>query len=136
MPEVSVIMNCLNCAKYVAEAIDSVYAQVHDDWEIIFWDNASSDGSAAIAAGYDERLRYFRSAETYSLGKARNLALDHARGALIAFLDCDDIWQARKLEMQIPRFRENQNVGLVYCDSEIFDESGRGRLPYGRQGTP
>jgi len=58
---VSVIMNCLNYSKYLREAIDSVYVQTYKDWEIIFWDNASTDNSAEIARSYDRRLRYFRS---------------------------------------------------------------------------
>ncbi|MBT7590607.1 MAG: glycosyltransferase, partial [Candidatus Scalindua sp.] len=46
VPTVSVIMNCLNCEKYLREAIDSVFAQTYEDWEIIFWeDNASKDDS-------------------------------------------------------------------------------------------
>ena len=56
-PLISVIMNCLNCAKYLKEAIDSVYAQTYTNLEIIFWDNASTDRSAEIARSYDGRLR-------------------------------------------------------------------------------
>ena len=52
-PTVSVIMNCLNSAMYLREAIDSVYSQTYDDWEIIFWDNASTDKSAEVAKSYD-----------------------------------------------------------------------------------
>ena len=48
-PCVSVIMNCFNSAEYLAQAIDSVYAQTYGDWEIVFWDNASVDDSARIA---------------------------------------------------------------------------------------
>ena len=50
MPTVSVIMNCHNGAQYLAEAIDSVYAQSFQDFEIIFYDNASTDKSVEIAA--------------------------------------------------------------------------------------
>ena len=45
-PLVSVIMNCYNGEKYLREAIDSVYAQTYTNWEIIFWDNSSTDKSA------------------------------------------------------------------------------------------
>lgn len=118
-PAVSVIMNCLNCSKYLREAIDSVYAQTYKDWEIIFWDNTSTDSSAEIAKSYDERLRYFRSDETVPLGKARNWAIEKAKGEYIAFLDCDDIWLPEKLERQIPLFIDSQ-VGLVYSDAFHF----------------
>ncbi len=57
-PTVSVIMNCLNCEKYLREAIDSVFAQTYEDWEIIFWeDHASKDNSETIARSYGDRLR-------------------------------------------------------------------------------
>ena len=116
-PRVSVIMNCLNGAQYLREAIDSVFAQTYPDWEIVFWDNGSSDESAAIATSYGQRVRYFRSEETYPLGKARNLALEQARGEYLAFLDCDDVWFPTKLEKQIALFERNPNLGLVYCDA-------------------
>src|SRR3989304_6187690 len=104
MARVSIIMNCLNCAKYLREAIDSIYAQTYKDWEIIFWDNASTDDSAVIAGNYDGRLRYFRDEEVVPLGKSRNLAMEKAGGEYIAFLDCDDKWMPEKLERQIPLF--------------------------------
>ncbi|MBU2549820.1 MAG: glycosyltransferase [Proteobacteria bacterium] len=120
MPTVSVIMNCLNCARYLREAIDSVYAQTFKDWEIVFWDNASSDSSAEIVRDYDDRLRYFRGTETIPLGAARNEALKQTRGQFVAFLDCDDIWMPDKLQSQVPLF-DDPEVGLVFSDAEYFD---------------
>ncbi len=67
-PKVSVIMNCFNSEKYLREAIDSVYAQTYKDWEIIFWDNASTDHSKEIAKSYDNKLKYSRGKETVPLG--------------------------------------------------------------------
>ena len=123
-PTVSVIMNCFNSAQYLKEAIDSVYAQTYKDWEIIFWDNASTDNSHQIAQSYGEKLRYFRSQETVNIGKARNLALNKAQGKYIAFLDCDDLWLPEKLEKQIVLFEKNPKVGLVFCDTILFDDKG------------
>lgn len=137
MPRVSVIMNCLNCSKYVGEAIDSVYAQTYKDWEIIFWDNASTDNSAEMAKGYDNRLKYFRSGDTVPLGKARNWAIEKASGDYIAFLDCDDIWLPQKLEMQIPLFEKNDKTGLVYCNTFFLNQiTGKERLLYKRDNQP
>jgi glycosyltransferase involved in cell wall biosynthesis len=134
-PSVSVIMNCLNCSQYVQDAIESVYAQTFPDWEIIFWDNASTDSSGEIAQRYNGRLRYFRGQQTVPLGGARNLALQQARGEFVAFLDCDDLWLPEKLERQLPLFDDPQ-VGLVYSNSIYFnDRSQRSRLLY-RTGTP
>ena len=114
--KVSVIMNCLNCEKYVREAIDSVYAQTYPDWEIIFWDNASLDSSGEIAKSYDERLKYFRGDKTIPLGRARNLAIEKAKGEYIAFLDCDDMWLPKKLEKQMALFEKTPEPGIVYSN--------------------
>lgn len=132
-PRVSVIMNCLNCRRYLKEALDSVYAQTFSDWEIILWDNASTDGSDGITRGYDHRLRYFRGAETVPLGAARNLALSQARGEFIAFLDCDDLWLPEKLAKQVPLFAD-PDVGLVFSNSITFNEAGATRLTYQKKG--
>ena len=124
-PLVSIIMNCLNSAKYLREAIDSVYAQTYAHWEIIFWDNLSIDNSAEIAQSFqDGRLRYFRGDKTVPLGHARNLAITQSRGEFIAFLDCDDLWLPEKLEKQVPLFLEDMEVGLVYSDTYFFNEDG------------
>jgi glycosyltransferase involved in cell wall biosynthesis len=114
-PKVSIIINCLNGEKYLREAIDSVYAQTFTDWEIIFWDNASTDGTAQIARSYDEKLRYFRGTETIPLGAARNKALAQTQGELVAFLDSDDKWLPTKLEKQVPRFTDPE-IGFVYAN--------------------
>lgn len=130
-PLVSVIMNCLNCSMYLREAIDSVLAQTFSNWEIVFWDNASSDGSGDIAQSYDDkRLRYFRGASTVPLGHARNLAIEQSRGELIAFLDCDDLWFPEKLEKQVRLFLADGEVGLVYSDTFFFNEAGMQRRLY------
>lgn len=120
---VSVIMNCLNCEKYLKEAIDSVYNQTYSDWEIIFWDNASTDKSGEIARGYDHRVYYYRGEDTVPLGEARNKAIEKANGELIAFLDCDDVWMPDKLEKQVRLF-DDPEVGLAFSDAYFFNEKG------------
>jgi glycosyltransferase involved in cell wall biosynthesis len=118
-------MNCYNSAEFLTEAIDSVYAQTYDDWEIVFWDNQSTDDSPQIAQRYDERLLYFRGAEFVPLGEARNQALNQARGEFVAILDCDDIWRPDKLEKQIRLFESDPNLGVVYSNCDIVDRNGR-----------
>lgn len=120
-PAVTVIMNCLNGAEHLREALDSVFAQTWTDWEIVFWDNASTDDSLAIAASYGPRVRVFRAPETTPLGAARNLALAQSRGEHIAFLDCDDVWLPAKLEQQVALLRADSEVGLVCTDTEMFN---------------
>ena len=114
-PLVSVIMNCYNGEQFLREAIDSIYEQTYQNWEIIFWVNASTDNSAAIAQSYDDRLKYFLTEKFTNLGEARELAVNQAMGKYIAFLDCDDYWYSNKLQLQVPLFQDS-DVGLVYSN--------------------
>lgn len=123
-PKVSVIMNCRNCSRYLREALDSVYQQTFKDYEIIFWDNKSTDNSSNIALEYGEPIRYFQGEKFLPLGWARNLAIEKARGEFIAFLDCDDIWLPEKLEQQIKVLDSNKELGLVYSDNYVIDGKG------------
>ena len=120
-PAVSVIMNCLNSSRDLREAMNSLMAQTYTDFEVIFWDNCSTDESPAIAQSYGEKVRYFRGESIVPLGEGRNLALAQARGRYLAFLDCDDVWRPTKLERQVALFEANPRVGLVCTDTEIFD---------------
>lgn len=120
-PRVSVIMNCLNSSKHLREAIDSVMRQTFQDFEIIFWDNCSTDASPDIARSYGPKLRYFRGTAIVPLGAGRNLAITQARGEFIAFLDCDDLWEPEKLARQVALFDASPRVGLVTTDTAIFD---------------
>ncbi|MDQ6770961.1 MAG: glycosyltransferase [Gemmatimonadota bacterium] len=112
-PLVSVIMNCYNGEKYLRQAIESVFAQTYANWEIIFWDNQSTDKSAEIVKSFESRrLKYFYAPNHTLLYEARNHAIEKASGDFIAFLDVDDWWLPTKLEKQIPLFADPQ-VGLA-----------------------
>ncbi|GAB6038070.1 glycosyltransferase family 2 protein [Fundidesulfovibrio butyratiphilus] len=126
-PKVSVVMNCFNGERYLREAIESVFAQTYDNWEIVFWDNASTDASASIAKSYGEKVRYFRAESTTLLGPARVEAFARAQGDLVAMLDTDDRWEPEKLALQVPLFEADPMPGLVYCDAVLFDETGTRR---------
>ena len=89
VPSVSVIMNCFNGEKYLRQAIDSVLAQTFNDWEIVFWDNQSTDASAHIVKSYeDPRLRYFHAPKHTWLYEARNYAMAEARGEFLGLPGC------------------------------------------------
>ncbi|MDA9148584.1 glycosyltransferase [Alphaproteobacteria bacterium] len=120
-PLVSVVMNCYNGDKYLAKAIDSIYEQSYSNWEIIFWDNASTDESSYIARSYDQRLRYFLAEKTTPLGEARNLAVQKASGKYVAFLDCDDMYLPDKLKHQVS-VMELEKCSLSYGSAIIINE--------------
>ena len=75
-PLISVIINCHNGEEYLDNCIKSVLNQTYKNWEIIFFDNNSSDKSSKLLKSYnDHRIKYFKSSKTYTLYKARNLAV-------------------------------------------------------------
>ncbi|MDO9372322.1 MAG: glycosyltransferase [Gammaproteobacteria bacterium] len=138
-PLVSVIMNCFNGEQYLQEAIDSIYAQDYSHWEIVFYDNASTDRSAEIARRCDKRLCYFRSNATIPLGAARNEAIARAHGELVAFLDTDDRWLPAKLSTQVDVFLQHADVDFVYSNFYFLPSPGDHRYlgyskpqPHGR----
>ena len=113
-PLVSIIMNCHNSDHYLKEAIDSVYEQTYSNWEIVFWDNKSTDRSASIIKNFkDKRIKYFYAKKFTNLHKARNYAIKKSKGTFISFLDADDYWTDNKLSLQIKKFKD-KNVNLVY----------------------
>lgn len=126
LPLVSVIMNGYNSEKFLKQAIDSVFSQSFEDWEIIFWDNGSTDNTKNIAINYGPKLRYFRDEENRSLGAARNSALAKARGEFVAFLDTDDYWLPEKLELQVGILQNSKEVDFIYSNCYyLIDQSGR-----------
>jgi glycosyltransferase involved in cell wall biosynthesis len=139
-PRVSVIMNCYNGSKYLTQAIDSVIQQTYPNWELIFWDNRSTDLSAGIINSFqDSRIKYFLSESHTKLSAARNAAINESSGELIAFLDVDDWWEPRKLERQVPQFQDD-SVGLACSNFWILDErkssiklAYSGSIPSGHQ---
>ena len=66
-PLISVIINCFNGEKYLREALDSIFAQTFEDWEIVFIDNCSTDSSVAIASDYGSRIKIFKTKENIAL---------------------------------------------------------------------
>ena len=125
-PLVSVIINCYNGEKYLRKAIDSVLSQTYDNWELIFWDNQSTDSTQEIVQTYkDPRIHYFFAPKHTALGEARNLAVEKASGEYINFLDADDEWSENKLEEQVKQVVPGK-VELVYTPFElIFGENAR-----------
>ena len=78
--KVSIIINCYNGEKYLNLAIESVLNQTYKNWEIIFWDNQSTDDSKFILKSYkDKRIKYFYAKKFTNLHIARNLAISKAK---------------------------------------------------------
>ena len=122
-PLVSIIMNCYNGEKYLREALDSIIDQTYENWELIFWDNQSTDNSANIVLSYnDHRIKYSYSKTHTLLYEARNLAIEKSLGGYLAFLDVDDYWNPTKLEKQMLVFSKRSEVAIVYSNYYFKNE--------------
>jgi len=126
IPLISVVMNCYNSDEYLKDTIESVLSQTYKNFEIIFWDNQSTDNSAKIIKSYnDKRIKYFYASKFTPLGEARNFAIGKCSGEWIAFLDCDDIWDKNKLEysfLELVNSNDKENIALIYSKSNIIDK--------------
>lgn len=124
IPSVSIIIATRNYARFLNGTIESVIAQTHRDWELILIDDGSIDNTSEIIEPFliDSRISYFKT-EGLGQSRAKNLGIEKTRSELIAFLDGDDQWLPRKLELQLPLFA-NKSVGVVYSRRELMDEKG------------
>lgn len=119
---VSVIIPNYNYARYLPVAIESVLAQTYPQIEIIVVDDGSKDGSQRVLLNYGSQIRWFQQ-PNQGVSAARNLGIEKSSGEFIAFLDADDIWDVRKLEIQLPLFQDS-SVGVVYCGSKYINKEG------------
>ncbi|MCB2030323.1 MAG: glycosyltransferase [Rhodoferax sp.] len=124
-PRVSVILNIRNGAATLDATLRSLMDQTFTDWELVAWDDGSTDGSAAkVAALADPRVHVHASTAPSHLGAARRQAMAQARGQWLAFLDQDDVWLAHKLEQQMAL--DEPGVDLIYCRTlKMFELGGR-----------
>ena len=122
MPRVSVTIPTFNCARYLPRALDTVLSQTYTDYEIIVVDDGSTDGTRDVVAQFGDRVRYLYQANQ-GLSSARNLALAHASGEFIAYLDADDMWYPNRLERQVAFLDAHTECGLVHSDFTIIDDT-------------
>ncbi|MCC6547400.1 glycosyltransferase family 2 protein [Candidatus Sumerlaeota bacterium] len=131
-PLVSIITPAYNAASIIGEAITSVQAQTHRNWEMIIVDDGSTDGTAEIvcsAARMDPRIRLVRLRQNSRLAAAaRNAAMRRARGEYFAFLDADDLWLPTKLLEQLRVFHAHPSAGVVCTWYDVFGDEERTRL--------
>ena len=115
VPVLSVLMAVHNGHPYLRESLDSLLRQTYSDFELIVVDDASTDSSLEILqAEKDPRLRIISLKRNLGLADALNLALEHAKGALVARMDADDIASPGRFLAQVERM--NSEPGLVLLE--------------------
>jgi|ERR1043166_4423107 glycosyltransferase involved in cell wall biosynthesis len=119
-PRISVVIPAYKSAEFISETLDSVVKQKFREHEIIVVNDGSPDTEEFERAIFLhlENIIYIKQRNA-GAGVARNLAIEHARGQIIAFLDADDIWMPDYLASQLV-FLERHQYDMVYCDAQLF----------------
>ncbi len=127
-PRISVIMGIYNCESVLEEAVDSIFSQTFNSWELIMCDDGSSDRTYEIAERYQtefpDRVFLLRNEKNMGLGYALNKCLEIARGEYIARMDGDDLSVPERFEKEIAFLDTHPQFALVGSEMEMFDESG------------
>lgn len=126
MPEVSILLTSYNHAPFIRDAIDSILAQTFTDFELIIWDDNSTDDSWSIIQSYrDPRIKAFRNdvnmGPVYGINKT---ILEVATGEFFAMHHSDDVWVADKLAKQLACFAANPQVAAIFTYAQAIAEEG------------
>lgn len=131
---VSVVIPCFNSQDTIARAISSVLDQTVQVLEIILIDDCSSDQTTNVVNRIinenltSVKISLLRSPVNMGPGYARNLGLEKAEGAFVAFLDADDVWHPEKTQIQLDFFKNNQHISLSAHGSTMW-EGGFQQVP-------
>jgi glycosyltransferase involved in cell wall biosynthesis len=141
IPKVSVIMTAHNRERYIGKAIESVLAQTYKDFDLLIWDDGSSDNTFAIACEYAKKDNRIRLAAYDHRGpvKALKEAIADTFGPYLCWVDSDDILESTALEETVAVLDSEPAVGVVYTDYRVIDANDvikgygrRCRIPYSK----
>ena len=126
MPKVSVILTSRNHEKFLDEAIQSALSQTYRNFELIIWDDASTDDSWSIIKQYsDNRVHAFRNdVQRYGAYNVNKVIAEIAQGEYIAIHHSDDVWELEKLEKQVAFLDQHPEIGAVFSWVNIIDDDG------------
>lgn len=128
MPRVSVITAARDAERDIGRALDSVVAQSYGDWEVVVVDDASRDATGEVAASFGSSVRVIRLEDNVGPAQARNIAVEHAKGELVAILDADDFWEPDYLDHQVALVDRERSrgvrLGLAACDARLLGPDG------------
>ncbi|WP_409926065.1 glycosyltransferase family 2 protein, partial [Gemmatimonas sp.] len=104
------VIPAFRAAAFLGEAIASVRAQTVQPGEVIVVDDCSPDDTVAVARTLDVTL--VESTSNGGSARARNIGIARASGSIVAFLDADDMWHPRHLELSLRALDES---GAILC---------------------
>lgn len=121
-PLVSILTASYNSERFIRDALDSALAQTYPNFEIIFIDDGSTDGTREIVRGYaarDKRIRYSEQANMGIL-RTRNKMLEQVKGEFVTYLDHDDIYLPDKVKREVEFLQAHPEDAAVYCNYYCF----------------
>jgi glycosyltransferase involved in cell wall biosynthesis len=126
LPSVTALVCAYNYERYIAEAIESAFAQDYPSEliEVLVIDDGSTDGTPELLRGYGDRIRVIRQPNGGLLDATAH-GIREATGDLIAILDADDVWRPDKVRRQVDLMVARPEVGFVFSDLEVIDPDGR-----------
>ncbi|MFC3198579.1 glycosyltransferase family 2 protein [Parapedobacter deserti] len=123
MPAVSVLMLAYNVHGYIADAIQSVLDQSFQDFELIIYNDGSTDGTVNVVRKFsDSRIRLIDNPVNQGLSHARQATLEAATGKYVAILDSDDVSLPDRLQKQYHFMEQHPQVMLCGGNALIIDE--------------
>jgi glycosyltransferase involved in cell wall biosynthesis len=133
-PEISLVMTVYNRERFLSEAIESVLTQTLSDFELVIWDDGSTDSSLEIARSYAEKDNRIRLIEAEHKGRVSSLvsAIAESSAPFLGWVDSDDLLSPTVLEETSAVLAAHPEVGLVYTDYIVIDQDGKAR-GYGRR---
>jgi glycosyltransferase involved in cell wall biosynthesis len=123
MPSVSVVIPVYNGARFLDEALASVFAQTYTDYDVVCVDDGSTDESVNIIARYGARVTLIRQRNAGGCA-ARNEGVRRTAGGYLAFLDQDDRWYPDKLARQVAALDAHPEAVLALCNSDRMNTEG------------
>lgn len=124
-PTVSVAIKSYNHVDYVHQSIASVLEQSFQDFEIVVTDDASTDGTADVIAGFtDSRIHFERFERNRGISAAMNATTARARGEFVAILNSDDFALPGRLQTQVAFLRAHPEVAAVFGRPRLVGERG------------
>lgn len=127
LPLVSIIMPVYNSEDYVQRAIESVFSQIYDNYELIIIDDGSTDSSKSIIFKYKDKIKYIYQGNA-GASAARNNGVNNSSGELVAFLDADDMWYPEKLKFQVEAYINEPSAVLIHTEVDQ-SSSFKGFIP-------
>lgn len=124
---VSVIIPAYNAARFLPEALESVFNQTWLNFEVIVVDDGSTDNTREVLKPYMARITYLQKKNDGTVASVRNMGLRYAHGAFVAFLDADDVWLPEKTVLQMGQMAD-KSVGMTgSCGDEPITARGPAR---------